>query len=129
MNLYGYAGGDPINFSDPFGLKAKDTFVQCRDVGDTGEGNAGHCAVRVVDKERNIDVTIELLNVGDRNEIYWHSVPGEAEAEGYSQSERVKVGVPEGMSTRAFDDLVLNSALIKSAVMRPRPPPIPPGPP
>lgn len=25
MNLYGFAGGDPVNFSDPFGLKVDDS--------------------------------------------------------------------------------------------------------
>ncbi len=33
MNLYGYAGGDPVNFSDPFGLcpeKERDKSGQCR---------------------------------------------------------------------------------------------------
>jgi len=45
LNLYGFAGGDPINFSDPFGLYRDCTKVQCpsiwRIVGDEGVAAAG----------------------------------------------------------------------------------------
>ena len=116
-NVYGFAGGDPVNFSDPFGLSAMDTQLQCRAVGGTGEGNAAHCAVRVVDKERGLDVTIELLNEGT-NQIYWRSAPGEAAREGYSEDGWTTVAVPEGMSSREFDDKVLQSAFGRTMATR-----------
>jgi hypothetical protein len=33
MNLYGFAGGDPVNFSDPFGLCAGPSDLKCTDDG------------------------------------------------------------------------------------------------
>jgi hypothetical protein len=94
-----------------------DTQVQCRNVGGTGEGNGAHCAVRVVDKDRGLDVTIELLNE-DTNQIYWRSAPGEAEREGYSEGGWITVAVPQGMTSREFDDKVLQSALGRTMATR-----------
>jgi len=44
LNLYGFAGGDPINFWDPFGLSA-----------DSIKGDAKHEAQRVINVFRNSD--------------------------------------------------------------------------
>jgi hypothetical protein len=44
MNLYGFANGDPINFSDPFGLKA-----DCEKPGDPS------CSIKVDGRELNPD--------------------------------------------------------------------------
>lgn len=116
MNLYGFAAGDPVNMSDPFGL---DPYINCRPVGGTGnEGAAAHCAVRVVDAERKLDVTIELLDVNGKNEVFWRSAPGDMESQGYAADSWVKVATPKGMSTRDFDNAVLNSALSQTVARR-----------
>lgn len=110
LNLYGYANGDPINYSDPFGLEA---FVGCRPVGgendEDGGGAAGHCAVRVVNEELGIDITVELAPEGRRKRIYTASGDEDrTEAYGGLWSE---VLVPEGMTVNEFDRAVLKSAL------------------
>jgi len=60
LNLYGFANGDPVNFSDPFGLCSKEeedcedeaphtdtVFVGCRRL-EGGMGMVGnHCGVRI----------------------------------------------------------------------------------
>jgi hypothetical protein len=40
LNLYGFAGGDPVNFSDPFGL-CRDNDQVCRDLVDKLRGQDG----------------------------------------------------------------------------------------
>ncbi len=121
LNLYGYAGGDPVTYSDPFGLMAMDTYVNCRPVGGKGdEGAVAHCAVRVVDEDRKIDQTIELLNEDGTKEIYW-SLPGDEKAKKYSSDGWSRVAVPKGMSSREFDDAVLNSALQQTRTQRGQP--------
>src|SRR5471032_2602134 len=82
LNLYGFAGGDPLNFDDPFGLDSlkKGTYVGCRNLnsdsskeekGSTGSPGARHCAVRTIDD--NGDQVGELLNNGDKNDIGWRN--------------------------------------------------------
>jgi RHS repeat-associated protein len=117
LNLYGYANGDPINFSDPFGLKSQ---IACRPVGDDNEGGVdptvAHCAIRVIDEDRDIDILIELApDIRGRNVIHT----------GDSSSDRARaygdkwfdVAVPRGMSSEDFDDAVLGSALAVSSAM------------
>src|SRR5690606_20379020 len=50
INLYGFAGGDPVNHRDPFGLSAKDIEVQSHPVA----GRANHASIRITpdDQER-----------------------------------------------------------------------------
>jgi RHS repeat-associated protein len=122
-NLYAYAGNSPATYTDPFGLAPDTTFVGCRPVGGTntsseGQNTIGHCAVRVVDEERDIDTTFELSPEPGadwiNNSIY--VVGGDnARVAAYGDS-WVAVGVPEGMSVEEFDDAVLRSAF-KEALM------------
>jgi RHS repeat-associated protein len=68
LNLYGYAGGDPINFSDPFGLRAQACCTR-EDLADIGVGlipvvgnlHDAHTAIR----GKNI-VTGDDASSGDR---------------------------------------------------------------
>ena len=114
LNLYGYANGDPINFSDPFGLTS---YVGCRPVGGKNDGDesstAGHCAVRVVNEELGIDLTVELdqdHRPGRNRKVIYTSKTGEARTEAYG-NQFVPIGVPEGMSVNDFDKAVVRSAL------------------
>ena len=47
LNLYGFAGGDPVNFSDPFGL--------CKDE----QGNERKCTVKWAKEARDTTITAE----------------------------------------------------------------------
>ncbi len=116
MNVYGFAAGDPVSYSDPYGLKPNGVFVLCRPVGgEGGEGIGGHCAIRVVDKRREIDVTIELLNVNWKNEIV-SSLPGSRRAEAYLEPINANlVSVPEGMTSEEFDDAVLAASVVEGS--------------
>ena len=59
INLYGYAGGDPVNFSDPFGLNPDSTETQS---GSTREncGPLTHCGQQ--EFVRQMDENVELVN-------------------------------------------------------------------
>lgn len=107
-----------VSYRDPFGLSAEDVSVNCRAVGDSGEGNAAHCAVRVVDESRDLDVTIELLNENWTNEVYWRSRAGDAEAQGYNPGRWARVAVPVGMTSHEFDDRVLQQAMLHTRAAR-----------
>ena len=116
LNLHGFAGGDPVNFSDPFGLE---TYVNCRTVmGRNREkrGAFGHCAVRIVDKKRKIDMTIELIPKGVplRNNMFWSSGEQSAKTQAYDPSKWVQVRTPDGMTKEQFYDAVCNTALIQT---------------
>jgi RHS repeat-associated protein len=108
LNLYGFASGDPVNFTDPFGLE---TYVNCRQVGGTGSrGIVGHCAIRVIDKERGIDKTIELIPDKKRkNRVHFREADDDA-VKAYDPDNWVQVAAPEGTSSQAFDDAVLGAA-------------------
>lgn len=92
--MYGYAGGDPINLSDPFGLSPDTAEVGCRKL----EGVAGtvgnHCAVRV----RSADTTWagELLNQDGTNAI----VSVDPNDSRYSWK---RLPTPAGMSQEQFE--------------------------
>jgi uncharacterized protein RhaS with RHS repeats len=121
LNLYGFAGGDPANFADPFGLDT--VYVGCRPVrGDNrseeGQRKWGHCAVRISDKERGIDGMVEMTP-GDH--------PGwptpEIRSFGPDTEEFARYGgmwfpvaVPEGMSVTEFDDAVALSIYTQSTL-------------
>jgi len=117
LNLYGFAGGDPVNFADPFGLEP--VYVSCRPVGgengeDGASGDVGHCAVRVVIEGENIDVGFELTPDGLANAVHAFK-PGDERFEAYG-GEWVQVGVPEGMTSDEFDRAVLGSAIKESTI-------------
>lgn len=112
LNLYGYANGDPVNFSDPFGL---DAFVNCRSVQGIGTKEGGHCALRIVDKERDIDITVELLaddsERGVRAPLGHKSINWVSGRPSDYDDQWVRLAVPAGRSSHGFDRALLNSAL------------------
>lgn len=65
VNVYAYAGNNPITYVDPFGLDSVQ--VGCRKVVNSA-GTANHCAVRVFDANDNARIG-ELLNQGDTNAV------------------------------------------------------------
>jgi RHS repeat-associated protein len=110
LNVYGYANGDPVNYRDPFGLKAEDVFIGCRPLADSWGKVRQHCAIRIVDDKGGEEV-YELLNVNRRNSV---GSPASAE-EVAKYSSWTKVDVPVGMSSSQFDDLVqINARVIGS---------------
>jgi RHS repeat-associated protein len=113
LNVYGFAEGDPVNFDDPFGLE---TSVNCRQVG--GSGNTGvvaHCAIRVRDSDRGVDVVIELQPSEDnKKEINWRFL-GDKERGRYDARTWTQVSVPKGMSSAEFDRAILNAVLVEHA--------------
>ncbi len=108
MNLYGYAGGDPINFADPFGLK--DVFVGCRDVKDMD--GFQHCSVRVVNED--MDLTFELLAENGIGQPQYAGTQQDPEKLAEYRGSWQRVAVPDGMSSREFDRAVLHSAIRRS---------------
>ncbi|HEX2080828.1 MAG TPA: RHS repeat-associated core domain-containing protein [Longimicrobium sp.] len=107
LNLYGFAAGDPVTYSDPYGLRPEDVIVACRAVDGT-RGLGGHCAVRVVNEKLNIDVTYELLanGIGQPQFVGQTSPEQAARYEGRG----VQVAVPNGMTSDEFDLRVLATA-------------------
>ena len=96
LNLYGYANGDPINFSDPFGLKGE---VACRGVKGM-EDFAQHCALRVGGE------TFELLSPGLLRSQSIGPIADMSEYEGRWTT----IEVPEGMTEAEFDAALLEQA-------------------
>ena len=95
------------------------TSVNCRPVGGSGgSGVVGHCALRVFDPERGLDVVIELLDVAHRREIYWRSDLADAQRATYLAASWITVPVPAGMTQQQFDDAILRSALRETVDMR-----------
>lgn len=121
MNLYGFASGDPVNFTDPFGLTP---FVQCRELTNPGRiFGYTHCALRV--QNDKVDVLIELIPQNDKNEVFWRSAAGEgASGAGDSQYDAAgwtPVAKPAGMTDEEFDNAVLNSAYKRTEDVRGKP--------
>jgi hypothetical protein len=85
-----------------------------------------HCAVRVVDSKRDLDVTIELVpekrDGKNMNEPWWHSAkgygPSDAATDKYRSSGWAPVARPDGMSEEDFDNAVLNSAYRQTQAAR-----------
>ncbi len=103
-------GGDPVNFSDPLGLKAS---VNCRAV--KVPKQASHCAIRVVDKAKNIDVTIEMMPderksarapLG-RERVEWSTT----RPPGTYDGDWTPLPVPSGVTESQFDRAILESAV------------------
>ncbi len=59
LNLYGYAGGDPINFSDPFGLDCVDK-----------DGNRRPCRVEVSPEGRTMGANLDDLTPKTRARLH-----------------------------------------------------------
>ncbi|MCU0650149.1 MAG: RHS repeat-associated core domain-containing protein, partial [Gemmatimonadaceae bacterium] len=62
LNTYGYAAGDPVTFSDPFGLSPDTVQVGCRAV--DGLESFSHCAVRITNDSAGTSTVYELLATG-----------------------------------------------------------------
>jgi len=115
INLYQFNGNNPVMFTDPFGL---DPYVNCRPVGGKGgSGVVAHCAIRVKDDARKLDVTIELIPKGSKKEIYWTG-PNSSNTQAYDASKWAKVATPDGMSSQEFDDAVLKAAGVETVKQR-----------
>jgi uncharacterized protein RhaS with RHS repeats len=111
VNLYAYAGSNPVGFSDPFGLTADTGYVGCRPLGGTGdEGIAGHCAVRVVNAELNVDATIEM-SPDSHFKVEVHVGQGPASARTAAYTSWSAIAIPAGMTERQFDERLLSSAM------------------
>jgi RHS repeat-associated protein len=108
MNVYGFAAGDPVSYADPYGLSPEDVIIACRNVNNTGR-MGGHCAIRVTNTKRNINVTYELLNVSGIGNPQSAGKATPAAAAEYA-GRGVRVEVPEGMSSDAFDLQVIATA-------------------
>lgn len=103
INQYGYAAGDPIGRSDPFGL---DVDVACRELHSPGIAKvAQHCAVRVT-TEKGDTIVYELLQRGGLN----HSAVANAEAAAEYDGRWVPVERPAGSTRAQFDKAVMDAA-------------------
>ena len=101
LNAYGYANGDPVSFSDPFGLSPSDTVdVGCRPLSSAGAAVGNHCAVRVGEGDEK--QAGELLNADGKNKITLLD-PNDPK---YVWT---TVQVPAGMTSRQFDANVIRS--------------------
>jgi len=93
VNLYAYAGNNPISYDDPFGDTVE---VGCRAV--TGsEGAANHCAVRVHGDGKPDQIGELLKDSAGNNRI---AVVDSSEASKYKWS---IVAVPNGQTQAQFD--------------------------
>ena len=79
LNLYGFAGGDPVNFGDPFGLCGKDVKKdevkeKCRDATpEEGQRNADAAEARVEANQKNgVSYPPDPLNPGSNEEDCSH---------------------------------------------------------
>lgn len=75
LNLYGYADGDPINFSDPFGLCPKDAGGdgETEEYSDCPKGSSGYYAYRATQGDSSIVSSISNTILG------WGATCGESE--------------------------------------------------
>ncbi|MGQ0641253.1 MAG: RHS repeat-associated core domain-containing protein [Gemmatimonadaceae bacterium] len=88
LNLYGFANGDPINFSDPFGLQADTTRRRCDFI--TGES----CSPAVKELVKK-DQPREEAGLADALLLI-----GGLEAQGAKQSSRLVTGAAQALSRR-----------------------------
>jgi RHS repeat-associated protein len=120
LTTYGFANGDPLTYSDPFG---QTPYVQCRELTNFVLRMFGytHCAIRVVEPGK-FDVLIELIpDSHSQDQVYWRSADGEG-ASGtkdshYDPAGWSEVARPEGESEEQFDRAVLNSAAVQTAAV------------
>lgn len=113
-NLYQYVGNNPASYTDPFGLMADTTYVNCRPVGGEGDsGNFGHCAVRVSNAKIGVDAVFEE-GVDEQGRVRVHSSdPTGPGGQAYT-GPWTPVQVPEGMSVTDFDKSVLRQIYIET---------------
>jgi RHS repeat-associated protein len=111
-NLYSYGGGDPVNHTDPFGLKS---YLNCRAV--TADHDFGHCAIRVVNPELGIDITVELIpgNYSLRHfkglkQVVWSVGANDPHVKKYSADGWAEIGKPDDLCDDDFDRAILNAA-------------------
>jgi RHS repeat-associated protein len=117
MNLYGFAGGDPVNYTDPFGLDT--TYVACRPVGGDNRSEAeqssdGHCAVRVSNSRRGDNAMAEIVREGTAASVRVGTFGPESEQFARYGDMWEPVAVPEGMTEEEFDAKVLREIYTQS---------------
>jgi hypothetical protein len=96
-----------VNFRDPFGLKAEDVGIGCRNLEDKYLGRGGqHCAIRITTDE-GAEYIFELLRSDDVKNI---SGSPSLSNQGAKYTRWTQVDVPEGMSSSEFDAAVLGKA-------------------
>jgi len=109
LNLYGFANGDPVNFSDPFG---DSTFVNCRAT-QTGharfDATFAHCAIRVRNAKLNVDKTIQMVPLSGMTWKVGYSGPADSKTTDFTRP-WVSVNTPEGLTTDELDKRVLLAA-------------------
>jgi len=116
LNLYGFANGDPVNFSDPFGLTCKirgnctqsqsgagGVEVGCRSIHGTGGSVGSHCAIRVGGQEV---IELNRREGTDDVEILTYA----ASDEGANEFEWNEVPTPEGQTLSEFESNVKRAA-------------------
>jgi hypothetical protein len=117
VNLYAYAGSNPVAFSDPFGLDT--TSVACRPVGGDnraggGQSDYGHCAIRIKNEEIGIDIMFEITR-GPPAGAFPTTLVGAfgPSSENFARygDKWVPVGVPVGQTVTQFDTGVLREVL------------------
>ena len=100
MNLYGFASGDPVNFTDPFGLYPE---MNCRPIKSTGN-LALHCGIRIVNDALGISGIYELTRANNTNRFFMNRDHGLFDASGWARIEK-----PDGMSEDEFDSAILSA--------------------
>jgi hypothetical protein len=97
-----------VNYSDPFGLKAEDVFIGCRNLDEPLDWLGQHCAIKIVDGSGREEV-YELINNKWRNDS---GQPSTAEQiSKYKYTAWSRVDVPDGMSSAQFDEAVRSNAV------------------
>ena len=141
-NLYGYTGGDPVNYSDPFGLCPKDAGGdgKTEEFDDCPEGSSGHYAQKDASGQGGLINTAQGVVASCKESLTCASVAvvgaavaggaavrgGVAAAEGIAVRLQVSLGnAPTtafllGFAQRALKDQVPGSSLL------PMPPPMNP---
>jgi hypothetical protein len=117
LNLYGYAGGDPVNFSDPFGLcPIEKTGIPCaaRYVnGATVNSPKLRAALDAIAAEQNR----ELIVYGGDRAASRNSAVGGARNSSHLKGEAADV-IFDGMSKRETADALFHNNARKDAAVR-----------
>jgi RHS repeat-associated protein len=119
LNTYGFANGDPVSYSDPYGLIADSVKVGVRPLSGIAGAAGAHAAIRV-QRDDGSDLVLELLNNEGKNFVgYWPAKRGARSPSGeeYSANDYrwFTVATPEGMTDEEFATSVVNSFNVVAA--------------
>jgi uncharacterized protein RhaS with RHS repeats len=99
LNLYGYAGGDPVNFGDPFGLcRLGSREVACKNRDDAAR--LGIRAANPVSIREDVEYAGEIVERGSGN--YFYTVPRRG-TRASSRSNRFVTGFEGSYHTHGAD--------------------------